>query len=500
MHRFGRASGAALWGLLLASCATPQSLPPGPISLRLEPSPLKPPPLQLSREERLLLGGPAPDWGLALSGGGLRSAFFSLGVVKALYDKQILDRIDVISTVSGGGYTGYWLYANHLRSFRPGQRFGQTSLADHTFPTRLCELITTSNFVPYGRLRGLLTRSYANRSIDLYEDSLRRTFGGEGSGHPLRLSDFKRAMQARTAPFLVQNATFIRPANNSWARSLLEFTPLSYGTDDFGRIAWTPATEPAMRKTTAVSGAAFGPLNQVLELKDPQAHMPKLAAHDGGKSENLGAIALIRRGVPNVIIADAEHDPGYVFDAYRVLRAGLEMYGLELTVRDIDNYLMMRPDAAYARAVATGQVRQADTKKLVSTIYYIKAAMADDVSTALAREMVEGSKGQVFQKKYYQALAETRQGSDRNWRCDMLIAPTFPTANWAAYNVATYSDWLKTSTKSRFMKRAAGLFGIPAARIEFPQYSTADQSFYIDQAQAFAGLGYLEAKELKIAP
>ena len=45
-------------------------------------------------------------WGLALSGGGIRSASFSLGVLQALVKHKILSEIDYLSTVSGGGYIG----------------------------------------------------------------------------------------------------------------------------------------------------------------------------------------------------------------------------------------------------------------------------------------------------------------------------------------------------------------------------------------------------------
>ena len=44
--------------------------------------------------------------GLALSGGGLRSATFSLGILQALARMRALDKVDALSTVSGGGYTG----------------------------------------------------------------------------------------------------------------------------------------------------------------------------------------------------------------------------------------------------------------------------------------------------------------------------------------------------------------------------------------------------------
>jgi hypothetical protein len=44
--------------------------------------------------------------GIALSGGGIRSATFNLGLLQGLARFGILDRLDYLSTVSGGGYIG----------------------------------------------------------------------------------------------------------------------------------------------------------------------------------------------------------------------------------------------------------------------------------------------------------------------------------------------------------------------------------------------------------
>ena len=44
--------------------------------------------------------------GLSLSGGGVRSAAFCLGALQALHEAKVLDRVDYLSTVSGGGYIG----------------------------------------------------------------------------------------------------------------------------------------------------------------------------------------------------------------------------------------------------------------------------------------------------------------------------------------------------------------------------------------------------------
>jgi hypothetical protein len=48
----------------------------------------------------------APQAGLALSGGGVRSATFCLGLIRGLAQNGVLRRFDYVSTVSGGGFIG----------------------------------------------------------------------------------------------------------------------------------------------------------------------------------------------------------------------------------------------------------------------------------------------------------------------------------------------------------------------------------------------------------
>jgi len=63
-------------------------------------------------------GSPEKDaMGVALSGGGIRSATFNLGLLQALEGSNILKRIDYLSTVSGGGYIGSTF--TWLKSIRP---------------------------------------------------------------------------------------------------------------------------------------------------------------------------------------------------------------------------------------------------------------------------------------------------------------------------------------------------------------------------------------------
>src|SRR5262249_19100600 len=53
---------------------------------------------------------------LCLSGGGVRSATFSLGVLQGLARHGLVERFTYLSTVSGGGYIGSWLSAWTHRS------------------------------------------------------------------------------------------------------------------------------------------------------------------------------------------------------------------------------------------------------------------------------------------------------------------------------------------------------------------------------------------------
>ncbi len=60
-------------------------------------------------------GKPEPVVGLALSGGGIRSATFCLGFLQSLARHDLLSKIRYLSTVSGGGYIGGFLGALYSR-------------------------------------------------------------------------------------------------------------------------------------------------------------------------------------------------------------------------------------------------------------------------------------------------------------------------------------------------------------------------------------------------
>ena len=68
-------------------------------------------------------GRPRRLCGLSLSGGGIRSATFNLGLLQALNEKGKLASFDYLSTVSGGGYVGGWWSAWLSRERNPHEIF-----------------------------------------------------------------------------------------------------------------------------------------------------------------------------------------------------------------------------------------------------------------------------------------------------------------------------------------------------------------------------------------
>ncbi len=86
--------------------------------------------IRVRRAATNVVSADAPLVGVALSGGGIRSAAFNMGVLEALTHGGLLPRIDYLSTVSGGGYVGScltWLRA-HVPA-RDSQHLGALPLA-----------------------------------------------------------------------------------------------------------------------------------------------------------------------------------------------------------------------------------------------------------------------------------------------------------------------------------------------------------------------------------
>jgi hypothetical protein len=97
--------------------------------------------------ERWLRNPPRDLFGIALSGGGIRSATFNLGLLQGLQDMRVLGAFDYLSTVSGGGYLGaFWTAWRHRAPGREG-RFPSELGAGNAEPPEVRHLREFSNFL-----------------------------------------------------------------------------------------------------------------------------------------------------------------------------------------------------------------------------------------------------------------------------------------------------------------------------------------------------------------
>lgn len=90
-----------------AGAPTTSGTPANPVPPRPQPQPPGEP-----GTERVVLteAHRTSSFGLCFSGGGIRSATFNLGVLQGLCEQGLLKHVDLLSTVSGGGYIGSWLH------------------------------------------------------------------------------------------------------------------------------------------------------------------------------------------------------------------------------------------------------------------------------------------------------------------------------------------------------------------------------------------------------
>jgi hypothetical protein len=432
--------------------------------------------------------GGAVDWGLSLSGGGLRSAAFSIGAMKALYDMSLLDDIDVISSVSGGGYASYWLYSRY--DGRDGTRFGDGAFSESEFPVQVCTLANRSRFYPFSQMMaaGVSNRGAAFRS---YRRAIQRSFGTDTTRErPLNALD-QQITDAR-APFFILNTTLkkIDGEKKNKIEKSFEIASTYRGNNKLGFAAWPESgiSVKSWADGVAMSGAA---VRFKLSRKVPAiTGSRELDLADGGLSENLAALPLIRRGVKNIIIVDAENDPGYKFESYCGLRKYLAAENIALSVSQIDEFIdcdtgrhRYKQKVFTGASVAEGGAVSTDKYSgtpIRSKIYYIKMSRPASIFSLSAMKDA-GIDPEKLEYKSKKRPAECPPGQLQPINRSTMLR-----------DVLTYADYLNGNW--RWGKFIAFL---PYINYNFPQITTIDQTFYSDQLEAFIGLGYLEASGMK---
>ena len=449
--------------------------------------------VSLTSQDRESLGSSSTnlDLGVAISGGGLRSASFSFGVLKTLYDQGVLGDVDIISTVSGGGYTGYELFINELNAEKR-KGFGAATFAEENFNQRLYHHYYTANFVSNWQLAKALLPKITAASI--YKNQIERKYGQEDSNPPARINDLAPLVSKKVLPELVINTTLLESASADVAANIYEFSTSSAGSLARGFNSYDIDGSPELSNLTAISGAALKSF-LAQSVTDPTTISNEvLKLSDGGHSENLGAFALIRRGVKKIIVIDGEHDPKYTFGAYSLLKVRLSHWGTNLNIPDIENIISSeetRSNLASGERVPSplmvGIATNKDGSK--SEIYYLKMINSNFVDRKICNDVsLAGAK----ETARVRAILEDNKTPSGTWTSKALQNVDINHASVFAYHLDSYPNFLKNLRKAKFVKS----LGVGTLELSFPQYSTADQSYYNDQFMAYVALGYFSAQAI----
>jgi hypothetical protein len=326
-----------------------------------------------------------PKLCVALSGGGIRSAAFAVGVLRGLHSapgangRSIFDAVDIISATSGGAYAMTWYYVQKHR--RVQDLFGKEGATKQLYeraPFYRKWLYVTSgagnlllsplNFVVNGLFGWHMNTSWFGYS---YDGAISRTFH-EGELHSF--GNLRDTIVSQRLPSFVITTTArldedMYHQDALFALTVFEFTPFKWGSDAFGykdidedlRIdRVTAIAGSAPDSTQAFAGASQRVLGSALNFdvgrfvtnrfeKEKQSKVPEWAEYlapiplylvlegykrdsngrriylsDGGHQENLAAFPLVRRLCDNIIIIDGEEDEKYWFDSYFKFRDAIK--------------------------------------------------------------------------------------------------------------------------------------------------------------------------------
>lgn len=305
---------------------------------------------------------------LALSGGGVRSAAFQVGIIQGLYDEKLLNQVDIISAVSGGAYATGWFINQRLQEPLslevPAYRFLQDADLRASDKSR-SQLVTTTEGVtaailgllvaPLEWIRDRMARVEPERPTFFTEHHLYRQLLWNSFAPPtIGLDDLWIALHnTPDLPFPIFAATShkggcldeeaLPPMGDAadLERNVFEFSAQGVGSVGLGfkkdaRSLFTVAD------AVTISGAAMdlvaGPGCSALRGAQIRlgARFNGDLLTDGGFSDNLAFFPLVRRGCEAIIVSDAEYDPEMVFGSYLRLKTALASHCSNLNIPDLE--------------------------------------------------------------------------------------------------------------------------------------------------------------------
>ena len=332
-----------------------------------------------------------PELCLALSGGGLRSAVLSLGALQQLEESGLLNEIDLVGSVSGGGWPVYGL----LISMQNGEKlqdlldeqsdfikaFDESDFIDGSdiYTIALIELLIGT---PFNVASELLD---PNGEVG-FNTSLGSTYGSEihqkllgfdvfQAFKDLPLSEVTR-FKENGFPypvFITSSHEGIRPPKSDHVYSvenLFELSPLWIGSRQHGYqtefskylniIDVVAASSAASDSPIVTNDLRFPPDDRKVSLKEVKedvSTLPFLVRRllplggkirfgeknlylaDGGFIENTAVLPLLRRKCSNIIAIDARMDPYMLNVEFDLLKTIVLELGGNITLPDnIDTY------------------------------------------------------------------------------------------------------------------------------------------------------------------
>lgn len=207
----------------------------------------------------ITINGASKRIGLTLSGGGFRAAAFHLGVFRELQSRQLLDKIDLISCVSGGSIAGAFLALN----WRDPKALDKL---DHYLASRSIAVASVIG----GMLDPFHTR--LDKLADTYERDL---FHGKKLGD---LAD---------GPRVYLNSTNLATGN------MFSFIAGAKGKSEMGEyeLGFADASDFPLARAVAASSAfppVFPPLRLDEKVYKYAARCDYVTLSDGGLYDNLG--------------------------------------------------------------------------------------------------------------------------------------------------------------------------------------------------------------------
>ncbi|MDM8560139.1 patatin-like phospholipase family protein [Candidatus Parabeggiatoa sp. HSG14] len=228
--------------------------------------------------------------GLALSGGGFRASIFHMGVIRRLSELELLDKIDVISTVSGGSIVGAYYVLNK-------DKWDNIKEIEAGFETGLKADLRGRGLTmswAYHPLRFVKTLSSTYSRTNIMAEEYAKYFFGE-----------KKLGELPNTPKLIINATSLNTGK------IWKFQKELVGDDKFG---FSPAPNFPIKNAVAASSAVpgvFAPLIlnkrdlKEMKINPSYKNVNSVNLCDGGVRDNLGLTSVFDEKCDYILCSDA---------------------------------------------------------------------------------------------------------------------------------------------------------------------------------------------------